>query len=185
MGGAEDYRETNYTEREHLPWRRRVGLTSAGSVRQQHVSVETVALVTPVRVHAPVFTRPRLQAALVQICGETASASGHCRQTDRQEEGEGASYTGVKLARGQRGGGPSCQTSPSHLCVCVCVFGRRLGCHQGSEVLPCSDKPATSTLMLQQEASVDCQPAYYLQVRKHVITPPPPPPPSFTWLWMP
>lgn len=71
--------------------RGRVGLTSTGSVRQQHVSVETVALVTPVSVHAPVFTRPRLQAALVQICGERESVSGHClsdRQTDRKRERE-------------------------------------------------------------------------------------------------
>lgn len=83
--------------------RGRVGLTSTGSVRQQHVPVETVALVTPVSVHAPVFARPRLQAALVQICRETEASVRTLadRQTpDRQ--GEGASYTGVQLARGQR-----------------------------------------------------------------------------------
>lgn len=72
------------------------GLTSTGSVRQQHVPVETVALVTPVSVHAPVFAGPWLQPTLVQICGgETETESGH-GQTDRQKEGEGASYRGSK-----------------------------------------------------------------------------------------
>lgn len=43
-------------------------LTSTGPVRHQHVAVEAVALVTPICVHAPVFTRPRLQPTLIQIC---------------------------------------------------------------------------------------------------------------------
>lgn len=49
-------------------------LTPTGPVRQLHVTVQAVALVAPVRVHAPVFTGPRLQTALVQVC--------------RQKEGE-------------------------------------------------------------------------------------------------
>ncbi len=43
-------------------------LTSTGPVRHQHVAVEAVALVTPICVHAPVFTRPRLQPTLIQVC---------------------------------------------------------------------------------------------------------------------
>lgn len=123
------------------------GLTSTGSVRQQHVPVETVALVTPVSVHAPVFARPWLQPALVQVCGETETESGH-GQTDRQKELPigGLNKPGVKGEEVNH-----IKPHPSVCvceCVCRCVFGRRLGCHQGSEVLPCSDKPATSSLMV-------------------------------------
>lgn len=40
---------------------------STAAVGHQHVSVEAVALVAPVRVHTPVFARPRLQPTLIQI----------------------------------------------------------------------------------------------------------------------
>lgn len=82
--------------------RGRVGLTSTGSVRQQHVSVETVALVTPVSVHAPVLTRPRLQAALVQICGEREGVSVRTLSDRQTGRGRGSFLYRVKLARGQR-----------------------------------------------------------------------------------
>lgn len=56
-------------------------LTSTGPVRHQHVAVEAVALVTPICVHAPVFTRPRLQPTLIQICRQ--------RERERQREWTG------------------------------------------------------------------------------------------------
>ena len=49
-------------------------LTSTGPVRHQHVSVEAVALVTPICVHAPVFTGPRLQPTLIQVCRQREGA---------------------------------------------------------------------------------------------------------------
>lgn len=43
-------------------------LTGAGAVRRQRVTVQTVALVASVAVHAAVLTGTRLQSTLVQIC---------------------------------------------------------------------------------------------------------------------
>lgn len=42
-------------------------LTGAGAVRCQCVTVQTVALVTSIAVHAAVLTGTRFQAALIQI----------------------------------------------------------------------------------------------------------------------
>lgn len=42
-------------------------LTGAGAIRRQRVTVQTVALVTSIAVHAAVLTGTRFQAALVQI----------------------------------------------------------------------------------------------------------------------
>lgn len=42
-------------------------LTAAGAIRRQRVTVQTVALVTSIAVHAAVLTGTRFQAALVQI----------------------------------------------------------------------------------------------------------------------
>lgn len=57
-------------------------LTSTGPIRHQHVTVEAVALVTPICIHAPVFTRPRLQPTLIQVCRHKE------RETEREREKE-------------------------------------------------------------------------------------------------
>lgn len=97
------------------------------------------------------------------ICVYRASASGHIHsglQTEREGisalmDRERLSYAEVKLVRGQRSRGHSCQTSPIHLgcvfeiCVCLsvcllmCVLWKQWRCLQGNDALPCSDRPAT------------------------------------------
>lgn len=47
--------------------RKTMFLTGAGAIRRQRVAVQTVALVTPIAVHAAVLTGTRFQATLVQI----------------------------------------------------------------------------------------------------------------------
>lgn len=96
-----------------------VALTSAAPVRHQHVAVEAVALVAPVRVHAPVFTRPRLQAALVQVCrGRERVTEWERRVRDgalvQRSEVRRSDYT-PPLMSGAQG---------VWLFVCVCVNAR-------------------------------------------------------------
>lgn len=51
-----------------LAFERTTILTGAGAIRGHRVTVQAVALVTSIAVHAAVLTGTRFQAALVQIC---------------------------------------------------------------------------------------------------------------------
>lgn len=50
-------------------------LTGAGAIRGHRVTVQTIALVTSIAVHAAVLTGTRFQAALVQICKQVAPSN--------------------------------------------------------------------------------------------------------------
>ena len=114
-------------------------LTSTAAVGHQHVSVEAVALVAPVRVHAPVFARPRLQPALVQICTHRYNRLTHWRHH----------YNPLQDHPEVRGHSLPVHFGPwrcLHFClgnVCVLCLKASWGCLlRGSEESPCLDKPS-------------------------------------------
>lgn len=92
-------------------------LTSTCPVKHLHVAVLAVALVASISVHAPVFTGPGLQTALIQVCGhrERESVSG---QQDRETLHRGEISQRAKVLRSVM----SNLTHPfMYGVVCLCV----------------------------------------------------------------